>query len=387
MSKILILYTKIGGGHKSTAQSFYSQLNTSLGSSVAIEMLDMFEANDKKQSKNQLINIGKILEDNYTLSTTRLPFLWAFLVILLKLNWFARFCYWLFETYFSHNIDTAIARFEPDIVICTYYGGAEYVSKKYGIKNNIKTFTVVPDLFSPHQAWFRPDTANNYLVFSDQAKQIATNMNIQNVTNLGLCFDSKFEQKMNDEQILEFKKLNAIDPNQKLILAIGGGSGFPKAKKLLQEYLKSDIRLNAQLVIVCGRDQKLKLELENLLSKNSNSNIQILGFSKQIYEWINCADVVISKSGPATILEMVALQKPLFLIHYIWEQELGNMRWVVDNNLGIYEPNPTIMISKIKEYLEEKTAVKTKFQTINLQNNLSKITDVIYPNSSLTSLY
>ena len=258
MVKILILYTKIGGGHKSTAQSFCSQLTTSLGSSATIEMLDMFEADDKNKSKNQLINIGKIIEDNYTLSTTRLPFLWAFLVILLKLNWFARFCYWLFETHFSHNIDTAIASFEPDIVICTYYGGAEYVSKKYGVKNNIKTFTVAPDLFSPHPAWFRPDTANNYLVFSDQAKQIATNMNIQNITNLGLCFDNRFEQKMTREQILEFKKLNAIDPNQKLILAIGGGSGFPKAKKLLQECLKAEIKLNTQLVIVCGRDQKLK---------------------------------------------------------------------------------------------------------------------------------
>ena len=83
--------------------------------------------------------------------------------------------------------------------------------------------------------------------------------------------------------------------------------------------------------------------------------------------------IVIAKSGPATILEVVALNKPLFLIHYIWEQEQGNMQYVVNNNLGIYEPNPRIMIHQIQEYLSGKI----HFDQLEIKNNLSEISRIV----------
>ena len=371
MPKILILYTKIGGGHKSTAESVCAELKNSLGESVTIQMLDMLENNNEINSGTKRINIGRILEDNYTFSTTKLPFLWSLTVIILKLKWIVKLCYWLFETKFSYNIDGAIIRFQPDIVICTYYGGAEYIAKNF----KIKTFTVVSDIFTPHPAWFRQDTDNNYLVLSDQAKSIGIKQGAKNIHNIGLCFNDKFQQKMTNDQILDFKRSNNIDLDKKLILAIGGGSGFPKAKKLLQEYLKSYI--DAQLVIICGRDENLKTELEteleNIVVKSNKSNIRILGFSTQVYEWINCTDIVIAKSGPATILEVVALNKPLFLIHYIWEQEQGNMQWIVNNNLGIYEPNPRLMIEQIQQYLKGNI----HFDQLEIKNNLSEISRIV----------
>ena len=367
MPKILILYTKIGGGHKSTAESVCAELQNSLPESATIQMLNMLENNNKINSGTKRINIGRILEDNYTLSTTKLPFLWSLTVVFLKLKWIANLSYWLFESKFIYNINDAITRFQPDIVICTYYAGSEYVAKNF----KIKTLTIVSDVFSPHPAWFRSDTDNNYLVLSDQAKTIGINQGVKNIHNIGLCFNSRFEQKMTNDQILDFKIANNIDLNKKLILAIGGGSGFPKAQELLQEYLKSDIE--AQLVIICGRDENLKTELETIVVKSNKSNIRILGFSAEVYEWINCADIVIAKSGPATILEVVALNKPLFLIHYIWEQEQGNMQYVVNNNLGIYEPNPRIMIHQIQEYLSGKI----HFDQLEIKNNLSEISRIV----------
>ena len=367
MPKILILYTKIGGGHKSTAESVCAELKNSLCESVTIQMLDMLENNNEINSGTKRINIGRILEDNYTFSTTKLPFLWSLTVIILKLKWIAKLCYWLFESKFSYNIDGAIARFKPDIVICTYYAGSEYVAKNF----KIKTLTIVSDIFSPHPAWFRQDTDNNYLVLSDQAKSIGINQGAKTIHNIGLCFNPRFQQKMINDQILDFKIANNIDLNKKLILAIGGGSGFPKAKELLQQYLQSDI--DAQLVIICGRDENLKTELENIVVKANKSNIRILGFSAQVYEWINCADIVVAKSGPATILEVVALNKPLFLIHYIWEQEQGNMQWIVNNNLGIYEPNPRIMMQQIQQYLKDDI----RFDQLVIKNNLSEISRIV----------
>ena len=59
-----------------------------------------------------------------------------------------------------------------------------------------------------------------------------------------------------------------------------------------------------------------------------------------VYELINIADVVITKGGPNTIMEILMSGKIPIVNSYIWEQEKGNLEFVVQNGLGVYEPTP-----------------------------------------------
>jgi UDP-N-acetylglucosamine:LPS N-acetylglucosamine transferase len=360
--KVIIFYTKIGGGHLSTAKTILKSLrNNPKFVDSAVKLVNITDVHNQNKS-NFWENIYKIL-------LARLPAVWSFLILIWKVPAFAWIFRRTFEVLYTNNLKAILNEFEPDVVVSTYYFASE-ICQKLGHK---RTFTVVPDIFSCHPIWFDSKSNNQYLVFSEQAKQIAINHKVKNVQNMDLVFDPKFETKMTQEETTKFKQNNGFDPNKKLILALGGGSGFPKAKQFLEEYLNSSLK--AELVIVCGRDKNLKKQLEKLYFKhhNSHKNVKILEFTDQVYEYMNSCDLIVTKSGPATILEAVTLAKPLFLIHYIWEQELGNMQWVVDNNLGIYEPNPKQLISKIEQYL----AGELCFQTVQNHNNLDKLADVV----------
>jgi processive 1,2-diacylglycerol beta-glucosyltransferase/1,2-diacylglycerol 3-beta-galactosyltransferase len=362
ISKTIIFYTKAGGGHKSMALALQKELE-SKGDSVVL--VDIFGVD-----RGGLFgfDFSHFFESSYNILTNRLTFFWTLLTVFWKTRWGRGLSYYFFEMFYADKIKDLLEKYKPDKVISTYYCVSEVATKIF-VKSNLQTqqeniftnatfFTVVPDLFSCSPMWFdsslRSEYPHKYLVFSPQARQIGIDSggkNIeQNIKSVGLVFDQKFEKKMTPQEIYDFKLANNIDPSKTLILAVGGGSGFPKAFELLKEFLKNP--LDVQLVIVCGRDTNLKSKLEKLLQTNSQNlkSIQILGFTDKIHEYMNSCDAVITKSGPATVLESVSLGKPLFLIHYIWEQEMGNMQWVVNNSLGVFEPNIPKMLTKIAHW-------------------------------------
>jgi UDP-N-acetylglucosamine:LPS N-acetylglucosamine transferase len=65
----------------------------------------------------------------------------------------------------------------------------------------------------------------------------------------------------------------------------------------------------------------------------------VFAFIDFVYELLNVADIVITKCGASTILEILMMKKIPIINDYIWEQELGNMEFVRDNELGIFERN------------------------------------------------
>ena len=343
--KNLILYTKVGGGHLSCANALKKELETQ---GHQVELLDVFE------------NKGsQFLERTYVILTNNFPLIWNFLVWASKPEWVRNTLKLNFELTAGSGIDAKIKSFSPDKVISTYYFGAEYVAKKH----NLPTAVFVCDTLSPHPIWFQKNTRSKYLVCSQKAREIAEKSGAKNIFETGFVFNQKFEKPMTPSEIAEFKKTNNLKEN--VILAIGGGSSFPKAKEFLKSFLESDSK--SQLVMICGKDQSLKIKLE-ILAKN-DPRVRILGFSKEVYEYMNCSDLIVAKGGPAVVFEAIALKKPLFILHYIWEQELGNVDFVVENKLGLYLPEVYDLLQKIREF----ELGKLSFDTMQIQNHLKKI--------------
>ena len=55
---------------------------------------------------------------------------------------------------------------------------------------------------------------------------------------------------------------------------------------------------------------------------------------------MSACDVVVTKAGPGTIMEAVALGKPLILTGAVGLQEEGNIGFVTEAQLGVFCPNP-----------------------------------------------
>ena len=93
-------------------------------------------------------------------------------------------------------------------------------------------------------------------------------------------------------------------------------------KRLLKSNLKSEIG------IVCGKNEVLQKGAENLKQKYKAKHLTIYGYVDFIYELINISDVVLTKCGASTIMEILNLKKVPVVNDYIWEQEQGNVDYL-----------------------------------------------------------
>jgi 1,2-diacylglycerol 3-beta-galactosyltransferase len=65
--------------------------------------------------------------------------------------------------------------------------------------------------------------------------------------------------------------------------------------------------------------------------------------------WMQAADVIVTKAGPGTISEAVAVGLPILLYGFVPGQEAGNMRWVVDSGAGLFVSTSESLVAALRE--------------------------------------
>jgi len=101
-----------------------------------------------------------------------------------------------------------------------------------------------------------------------------------------------------------------MDPERRLIVVTGGGLGAKRMNDAVAEMLKPLQRLGA-VVLVAGAGQYD--ELRSLLPPDSK-HFQLYPFVSNMHSLLGAADIVVTRAGATTILELAALQKPTVLI-------------------------------------------------------------------------
>lgn len=375
MKKILILYTKAGGGHQSAARAMAAELE--LRHSCQVQIFDPLEG-------KKVFFVDNFLEKTYLLLTEKLPWIWALASLLFKYRSFQSLLEWLFWLEVREPVAKKIGEFEPDAAISTYFFFSSVV-KKLCVQtgNRLPMLTLVSEIFEAPPIWFT-DKDGIYSVFSQRAYDLVVNryrVDPSKVIVNGLLINKKFDKLLEQSQKEAFRQELAIDGGLPVVLLIGGGAGLPKGYQILQNILNFNCKCH--LIMVCGRNQKLKESCAALLQSNKNSDVKVtlLGFSDKVYELLNLADIVITKAGPAIVLETLSLGKVPILCHYIWEQEKGNVDFVVENGLGIYEPDPRKLVLKLSQFLQSPKLLNIYQEAIrqkNIKTDISAATDRIY---------
>ena len=198
-----------------------------------------------------------------------------------------------------------------------------------------------------------------------------------------LFWMKNFLQHLSKEEIISLKRNYEYNPDKKMILILGGGDGIPKGEKILTEILKSN--LNAEIGIVCGKNEMLQKVAEKLKINYKADNLKIYGYVDFIYELINISDVVITKCGASTIMEILNLKKVPIVNDYIWEQEKGNVDYLIENKLGIYEPQIKNLPKAVKNLLEDEKLYSSYQENIckeKIENGVAKVSDHIIGNAN-----
>ncbi|HRF94872.1 MAG TPA: glycosyltransferase, partial [Aggregatilineales bacterium] len=131
-----------------------------------------------------------------------------------------------------------------------------------------------------------------------------------------------------------------------VVMLVFGGDGMGQ---LLQTATAiNDKRLKCQLVIIAGKSEERKAQLEAM---QWNQPTHIYGFITDMHVKMRGADILVTKAGPATITEATIAGLPMILSGKIPGQEDGNVWHVVDNKAGVYASRPKQVATILEQWL------------------------------------
>jgi processive 1,2-diacylglycerol beta-glucosyltransferase/1,2-diacylglycerol 3-beta-galactosyltransferase len=235
---------------------------------------------------------------------------------------------------------------------------------------NVPVFVVVTDPYTAHPIWF-VDKNQQFIVFSRQVKDSAISAGVpsDNITILPFPVDEKFSVPFSHENIESTKLTLGLHPQHKTIVLLGGADGIPDGDVLARHL--SHVNPEANIVIVCGRSTSLFNRLTAWVEEKHVRNVKVFGYIDFIYDLINIADVVVTKCGASTLMEVLLSKKIPVVNSYLWEQEKGNVDFIRTKNIGIYEPHPRRLSLCVRSLLENtifRAAVQRNIEEINLIN-------------------
>lgn len=371
--KYLLLYLKTGGGHIAAAKAIAKEIERRAEHRAEPVLVDGFA------QTHRLVRTA--VEGGYRQLQAKAKWAFEALYAFNKIGAVARFNDWLMSFFTQKHIKEQIEKHKPEkILIFHFFLSRPVLQALSELKLDTPVFTVVTDPFTTPRFWLL-HKKQNYIVFSRQAKKFAVQKQkipASQVHVFPLVLDAKFAVPPTGEAVRAQKKQFGFSPGKPLILIIGGGDGIPRGKKIVRELLKTS--QNAEIAIVCGKNKRLMKQVEQLKKTYRAGNLQIYGFVGFVYELVSTADVVICKAGPATLMEILLLQKVPVVNSYIWEQEKGNVEFLTQNDLGIYEPRISKLSLWIKALIEQPELMQRYKQNIAqaaLKNGTREVVEFI----------
>ena len=322
--KILILTGKFGMGHWSASMSLRQQLLRAFPGAEA-EVLDLIAYTRPNSSEamyrwfNLLVTQGSGLFNLYYKLTEDLP----------AGDWR------LFEEQEMDRLEELLADRQPDAVIATHPICARMMSRwKKETGSALPLITCVTDL-SSHSEWIHKGT-DCYLVGSEEIKE---KLAAKGVDREIICVTGIPVR-------LEFKRPGRRRADgQRRLLIMGGGLGLMPRKDPFYEALNA--LPNVRTTIITGSNQKL---YDRLAGKYPN--IEVLGFTDRVYEYMAASDLVLTKPGGITMFESIFSELPILVWEPFLEQEKNNARFLVKRGLGrVAAKEPDECLTAIRELI------------------------------------
>jgi len=392
--KVLFLSADTGGGHRASAESLANQFMKHYPGSE-YDLLDVWTPT-KVYPYTTLVKSYKHLSAH--------PLQWKLLYHVSNTRAYAKFTDIHSNRLCRDKVKREMERFDPDVVV-SVHPTMNYLPEKITRElakskgKNVPFFTVVTDFGSGHCTWFHKDVDKMYIA-SDKIEELAKKRGSiadEKIFMSGLPIRDAFAAQsdaMIDRTTTEGKQYRremkvklGLDPEKKVILAMGGGEGVGSLS-LIAEKMQVEMKasgVDATILVICGRNEALKEEInsrdwetfiprkskrsklarkmfrkkriaeERISNAKGNVDVIGLGFVDNMAEVMVAADVLVSKAGPGTIAEAAAVGLPVMITSFLPGQEAGNVDIVLDGEFGAFSQKPRKIAKAVTEWVQDES--------------------------------
>ncbi|UQD53124.1 galactosyldiacylglycerol synthase [Bacillus methanolicus] len=317
--KVLILSEAIGSGHTKAAEALMQGISH-LAPSIHTQILEV------GQTLHPLTT--KLLLNSYLKIIIRSPSLWRKMYDYKQNKPLSNWKKFIIYQLFHRQIEVLLDQEKPHLIICTHPFTSSSVSRLKRMGYPFILCSVITD-FHVHGAWVHSEV-DVYLVSSEDVYNQLINMGIprSRIVVTGLPIRSNFWVKKNKQEMRKKLKLNNIPT----VILMGGGLGLGGIQQLAHALLKWKEKI--QVVICTGNNETLRSSLLRD-TKFHHPHVYILGFVDLIDEWMDAADLLITKPGGLTCFEALSKGLPMYIYQPIPGHEEKNCDFLVNNHLAI----------------------------------------------------
>ncbi|MBC1235883.1 hypothetical protein [Nostoc sp. 2RC] len=154
-----------------------------------------------------------------------------------------------------------------------------------------------------------------------------------------------------------------LSPTDSCILIISGSFGGNFCTKYLK-YLQSLFLDSLFIIVACGRDEKLRIQVEQIAKQNLNGKVRSLGFVDNLHEWMSAVDIILARPSAGVLLESMLARTPLLLTKKAAANDRGTISFVEKYQLGECFTNRQDLQLKIKRLLDEKEQYQNRIEAL-----------------------
>ncbi|MFZ4395127.1 MAG: MGDG synthase family glycosyltransferase [Kiritimatiellia bacterium] len=320
--KVLILHASAGGGHARAAEALREAAHMRGDTVVVRDILDFMPELFRRTYANGYLNLVRTA-----------PELWGYLYALSDRESqrpVARHVRAGFQQLNAVSFYRFLRAEAPDAVLCTHFLPLELiVSMRSRKRCALPLFGVVTD-YAVHALWYGVGVDAYYVATEESRRQLCRKGQPKDQVLLsGIPVLAAFARRCTPS---EGRRLLGLRPDLPLTLVLSGGYGVGPTVALLQACAVDPPP--CQFVVITGHNAKLEQAARAAVA-GTRLVATIHGFVQNIDEFMDAADLVISKPGGLTTAETLAKGRPMLIVDPIPGQEQRNAEWLLENGAAM----------------------------------------------------
>jgi UDP-N-acetylglucosamine:LPS N-acetylglucosamine transferase len=370
VKKLDFVFFDAGGGHRSAATAL-AEVIARQGRPWEIRMVNLQEQLDALDIVRRLTGIR--LQDVYNL--------------LLKKGWTLGSAQLLKVLHLAIRVSQPalvrkLSNFwltgRPDMVVSLIpnFNRALYLSLEAALPGT-PLVTVLTDLadYPPH---FWIERQRQFVICgTERASKQARHLGHRNgfvFRTSGMILNSRFYEPATLDRVAERARLG-LEADLPTGLVLFGGEGSTVMLDIVRRL--QSVSRSLQLILICGRNQKLAASLRAMTSRVP---MFVEEFTREVPYYMRLSDFFIGKPGPGSISEAIAMQLPVIVERNAWNlpQERYNTEWVRENDVGLVLGNFRQIGQAVVELLTPETYARMRANAAAVSNRaVFEIPDIL----------
>lgn len=361
--KVLILTVAVGGGHTSVSKA----LACEIGDRAEVMVYDLFKK--KKKERSKFVNEFYFFTCKHLMPVSNAFYRWIFNRNVNRKK--ATFFHFLTRKA-KPRVQSLINEYKPDVVFCAHTYCAHVMSDlrdKGLVDPSIKVFSAVTD----YEVSSYTEVATNidYIVSPCDwldAELIRRGMKKEQILHFGIPTNSIFQEEIDKSVARE--KLGILD--KPTVMIMNGEVGLGNPLKIIRDL--SDSQKDFQIIVVCGKNEKLKEKLDKAVESGKfQKQVYVHGYVDNVDVLMSATDLIIGKVGGLSVSEAFNKRVPMIAVRKLPWQEYDNMMHLCREGAIDYMADE----GQARELVE-----KCLFDTVLREKRLKNIDRIRKPNAT-----